>query len=192
MMRRSMRVMMCVAAVVVAGAARCPVKKKPVVAKPAVNKASAIPDSADQVLFGVRYVLTYLGVSQGVMLADTAFTYDDGSRLELRRVNVTFYTKLGTKDGVMTSRTGQYNSRLSRLEASGDVVVSRDDGSRLTSPVLVYDQQRDQIYTDTTFVLVRPGEQQLAGKGFESDPRLTRFKCLKECKGGAPVSIPRK
>ncbi|MBL0172396.1 MAG: LPS export ABC transporter periplasmic protein LptC [Gemmatimonadaceae bacterium] len=174
-------------AVMVLGAARCP--RKPAAVKPVVAKSSAIPDSADQVIFGLRTVLTDQSVAKGLLLSDTAYTYDDGSRLELRRVNVTFYTAQGLKDGVMTSRTGVYNSRLSRLEARGDVVVIRDDGKRLTSPQLVYDQQRNQIFTDSAFVLNEP-ERTFTGIGFESDPRMTNFRCLRACKIIAPVQIP--
>jgi hypothetical protein len=33
---------------------------------------------------------------------------------------------------------------------------------------------------------------QLSGIGFESDPRLTLFRCHAACKGVAPVQIPTK
>ncbi len=173
----------------VVGAAKCPAKKAAV--KRAVAKTSAIPDSADQVIFGLRTVLTDQSVAKGLLLSDTAFVYDDGTRLELRRVNVTFYTSQGIKDGVMTSKRGVYNTRLARLEASGDVVVTRDDGKQLSSQQLVYDQARNQVFTDSAFVLNEP-KRQLSGIGFESDPRLTNFRCLRACKGVAPVQIPRK
>ena len=167
--------------------AKCP-KKNPAV-KPVVAKASAIPDSANQVVFGLRSVLTDQSVAKGLLLSDTAYTYDDGTRLELRRVNVTFYTSQGLKDGVMTSRAGMYNSRLSRLEARGDVVVKRDDGKNLSSQQLVYDQARNQIFTDSAIVLNEP-TRVFTGIGFESDPSLTNFRCLRACKAVAPVQIP--
>ena len=152
---------------------------------------TAIPDSADQIIFGGRIFLTDQGVSKGVLLADTVLTYDDGTRMELRRLNVTFYTSVGMKDGVLTAKAGTYNSRLSRLDARGDVVVVRDDGKRLTSPQLVYDQARNQIFTDSAFVLNEPSRT-FTGLGFESDPQLTKFRCLRNCKGLSPVKIPTK
>lgn len=152
---------------------------------------TVIPDSADQIIFGGRIFLTDQGVSKGVLLADTVLTYDDGTRMELRRVNVTFYTSTGMKDGVLTAQAGTYNSRLSRLDARGDVVVVRDDGKRLSSPQLVYDQVRNQIFTDSAFVLNEPSRT-FTGLGFESDPQLTKFRCIRNCKGLAPVKIPTK
>ena len=45
-------------------AAKCPGRKS--VKAPAVAKSSAIPDSADQVAFGFRTVLTNQGVANGL------------------------------------------------------------------------------------------------------------------------------
>ena len=176
--------------VVVASAAKCPTRKG--AARPVGAKTSTIPDSADFVIFGMRTLLADQGVAKGELLSDTAFSYEDGTRLDLRRVNLTFHTAQGVKDGVLTARTGQYNSRLSRLEARGNVVVLREDSTRLTSPQLVYDQARNQIFTDSAFVINQPNRQQYSGIGFESDPRMNNFRCLRACKGMTPVQLPRK
>lgn len=169
--------------------AACPRKGKTAPKAKAAPAKSALPDSADQIAFGARVILTDKGVNKGELLADTSLTYDDGTRLELRRINLTFYNSLGQKDGTMTARAGTYNMRLSRIEARGDVVVVRDDGKRLTSQQLVFDQVRNQFFTDSAFVLNEPNKV-FTGVGFESDPRLTNFRCLKECKGAAPVQVP--
>ena len=188
MNRRSLSAL-CFASLVLTAAA-CPTAKGKTQVKAKATKAM-IPDSADQIIFGGRIFLTDQGVSKGALLADTMLSYDDGTRLELRRVNVTFYTSVGLKDGVLTAKEGTYNSRLSRLDARGDVVVVRDDGKRLTSPQLVYDQLRNQILTDSAFVLNEPSRT-FTGLGFESDPQLTRFRCIRNCKGLAPVTMPTK
>lgn len=186
-MRRSApRTLSAVLAALLLSAAACPASRKPAVQRAA---KSMLPDSAEQMLFGMRTFLTDKGVNKGELLADTTFTYDDGTRLELKRVNVTFYTAQGLKDGTMTSKTARYNSRLSRIEARGDVVVIRDDGKRLTTQQLVFDQVRNQFYTDSAFTLNEP-KRSLTGIGFESDPRLSNFRCLRACKGVAPVSVP--
>lgn len=175
------------AGVVLLLGAACPRAGKTVPKAPPPK--SALPDSADQIAFGARVILTDKGVNKGELLADTSLTYDDGTRLELRRINLTFYNTMGQKDGTMTARAGTYNMRLSRIEARGDVVVVRDDGKRLTSQQLVFDQVRNQFFTDSAFVLNEPSKV-FTGVGFESDPRLTNFRCLKECKGAAPVQVP--
>jgi LPS export ABC transporter protein LptC len=174
----------------VLGGAKCPRGKQASAKKP-VAARSTIPDSADQVINGLRALLNDQGVSKGLLLSDTAYSYEDGTRLELHRVNLTFFTPQGVRDGVLTSRSGTYNKRLSTLEARGDVIVKRDDGRTLTSQRLVYDRARNQIFTDSAFTLVEPSRQ-LTGIGFESDPKLTLFRCLRACKGVAPVQIPAK
>ncbi len=173
-------------ALLVMSAAKCQrTKVPPMVAAETV----VIPDSADQVTNGGRVLLTDNGVTKAVLLADTVFTYEDGARLELRQVNLTFFTALGEKDGILTSREATYNARLSRLEARGNVVVLAEDGRRLDTQQLVYDQQRNQIFSDSAFVLNRP-PQQISGVGFESDPQLALFRVIREFKAVAPVKIP--
>lgn len=172
------------------GASKCPASKK-TAGKPTLATATSIPDSADQVVYGMTVRLTNQSVASGLLLSDTAFIYEDGSRLELLRVNLTFFTKQGRKDGVLTSKSGTYNAKLQRLEARGDVIVIREGGRRLTSPRLIYDQLRNQVLSDTVFTLIEPARQ-LSGIGFETDPKLTTFRCLRACKGVAPVSVPTK
>lgn len=184
------RALIVIVAITALGAAKCPSRAKASVVKTSAKK-NALPDSADQVIFGGSVILTNQGVSNGRLLSDTMFVYDDGSRLDLRRVNVTFFTGQGVKDGVLTSKTGAYNTRLQRLEARGDVVVIRNDGKRLMTPQLVYDQARNQIFSDSAFTFVEPSRQ-IMGIGFESDPHFNTFKCLRACKGVAPVKLPAK
>src|SRR5689334_16321953 len=81
--------------------------------------ARTAPDTADQTLFGVRLVLADRGVQRALMNADTAFTYEDNSRFELRAVRTTFYTETGVKDATLTSREGTYNVRSGNMEARG-------------------------------------------------------------------------
>ncbi|MCA2990346.1 LPS export ABC transporter periplasmic protein LptC [Gemmatimonas sp.] len=167
--------------------AGCP--KKP--AAPAVKRSqtSTMPDSADQMAFGTRQVLTNKGVSNGELLSDTTYFYDDGTRIEMRRVSGTFYTTQGLKDGVLTAKAATYNTRLQRLEARGDVVVVREDGKRFSSQQLVFDQVRNQFFSDSAFVLNEP-KREHSGIGFESDPKLNNFRCLRSCKIIATVQVP--
>jgi LPS export ABC transporter protein LptC len=148
-----------------------------------------LPDSAEQLGWGVRIRLTNESVARGELLADTTYTYDNGNRFELRVVNVTFFDGLGERDGQLTAREGTYNKRLNRLEARGNVVVVRSDGRRLETAQLVYDELRNQIFSDSAFVLNEPPRRQITGMGFESDPQLTRLRVIKEFKGVAPVTV---
>ena len=186
--RRALRTLALLSAISAMLGAKCPFERTPR-ARKVVPVRSELPDSADQRIVGLRTILSDQGVTKGLLLSDTAYTYQDGDRLELQRVNLSFFTRQGQKDGVLTSRSGTYSKRLARLEARGEVIVKREDGRTLTTPQLVYDQQRNQVFSDSAFTFVQPSGQ-LTGIGFESDPRLTLFRCHRACKGVAPVQIP--
>ena len=150
--------------------------------------AKASPDTADQTLFGVRLVLSDHGIQRALMVADTAFAYDDNTRTELRTVRSTFYTETGVKDATLTSREGTYNSRSGNMEARGNVVVIAEDGRRLETPQLRYDPGRNEISGDSAFVLTRP-EDILEGTGFVTDPNLTRITVKANAHGRTTKSV---
>jgi LPS export ABC transporter protein LptC len=150
--------------------------------------ARATPDTADQTLFGVRVVMADRGVQRALLEADTAFTYEDNSRFELRVVRSTFYTETGVKDATLTSREGTYNVRSGNMEARGNVIVISTDGRRLETPQLRYDPGRNEISGDSSFVLTRPGDE-LSGIGFKTDPDLTRINVLSNAHGRTTKSI---
>lgn len=158
--------------------------------QPPVATFATVGDSADQVMFNARSILTDEGLLRAELHADTAFFYDDNSRIEMRQVQVTFYKENGAKSATLTSREGTYLTRAGNMEARGNVVVVSEDGRRLETPQLRYDQQRDQISSDSAFVLTEPGRR-LTGIGFVSDPNMTNVRILKTTGGTTGgVTIP--
>jgi hypothetical protein len=107
-------------------------------------------DSADQLLFGARSMLTYRGVSRGVLTADSAYVLDEGNRFDLRRVQVTFVDTAGVERGGITARAGMYHVPSARLELRGEVVMVSRNGRRTESETLVYDVARDRVVSDST------------------------------------------
>ena len=144
-------------------------------------------DTADQVMFGIRMILTDQGVRNAELEADTAFFFDENTRIELRGVKLTFHTRTGERNSVLTSREGTYNTRQSQMEARGNVVVVSDDGKRLTSEQLKYDQMRNEISSDTAFVLTEPGRR-LEGIGFTSDPNMNNVRVHRLIEGQGAIS----
>lgn len=187
-LRKSFRVAMLASAACMLALAACKPKPAPIAAKKLV-----LPDSAEQMIFGFNAVMTDNGVSKGRLLADTAYLYQEatGTRAELKRVRATFFTPQGTDDGTLTAREGTWREGLKRLEGRGDVIIIRKDGNRLESQQLVYDNARNQIFSDSAFKSIQPGQRMMTGVGFESDPKLTNVKCMKVCKVSGNVSVPR-
>jgi LPS export ABC transporter protein LptC len=157
---------------------------------PPVSARSALADSAGQVMYGARFNLTDQGVMHAQLFADTAYFFDDNTRVELMHVNSTFFTTEGVKSAVLTSQRGTYHTNTGQMVARGNVVVNSEDGRHLTSQELKYDQSRNLISSDSAFVITEP-DRRLAGIGFTSDPNLQNVHVLKVLSGtGGAVVIP--
>lgn len=144
--------------------------------KPPVAGAT-LADSADQVMFGTRFNMTSQGVLRAQLFADTALFFDDNTRIELAHPSTTFYTATGARNAILHARHGTYRTQLGQMIARGDVIVTSEDGRRLTSPELKFDQNRNEISSDSAFVLTEP-QHRLEGVGFRSDPNLQNVRVL--------------
>ena len=141
-------------------------------------------------MYGARFNLTDQGILHAQLQADTSYFFDDNTRVELIRVNTTFFTNTGVKNAVLTSRRGTYHTNTGLMIARGNVVVNSEDGRHLESPELIYDQGHNLISSDSAFVLTEPNHR-LEGIGFRSDPNMQNVHVLKatSAKAGA-VTIP--
>ena len=171
-----MRIVLMIALLAAVGGA-CSSKKEPPVAA-----HSPLADSADQVMYGLKYNLTNGGIARALLRSDTAYFFDDNTRIELEKVNTTFFTVTGAKDAVLTSQRGTYNSRTSNMIARKDVVVVTEDGRRLTTQELLYNQGKNEISSDSAFVMTEPNRR-LEGVGFRSDPNMKNIQILKGASG---------
>jgi LPS export ABC transporter protein LptC len=171
--------MMMAVAVSIIALAACQDRNVPTI----VSESNIMVDSADQVMFNTRTILTDRGLLRAQLRADTAFFFDDGNRVELRQLHLTFYTNEGAPNAVLTSREGTYEVRTGQTEARGNVVViSEAQNRRLTTEQLRYDENKDLVSSDSAFVLTEP-TRQLSGIGFTSDPNLKNIKINKVTPG---------
>jgi LPS export ABC transporter protein LptC len=152
--------------------------------QPPIEAHSPLADSADQVMYPARFNLTDQGLQRAHVEADTAYFFDDNNRMELQGVHATFYTVTGAKDAVLTSRHGTTNTRTNNMIARKDVVVVSEDGRRLTTPELIYNQQKNEISSDSAFVMTEPNRR-LEGIGFRSDPNMKNIQILSGARGVA-------
>jgi LPS export ABC transporter protein LptC len=150
-----------------------------------------LADSADQVMWTARLKLTDGGVNKAEVHADTAYFFDENTRVEMRGVNTVFFTETGAKNAVLTSRQGTYNSRTGNMEARGNAYVVAVDGRTLKSPVLDYDQVRNIMSSDSVFTATDTTGRRLDGIGFTSDPNMDNLHCFKNCHGiGGQIILP--
>jgi len=146
-------------------------------------------------MYGARFNLTDKGLQRAQLESDTAYFFEDNTRIELEKVHTTFFTATGAKNAVLTSERGTYNSRTNNMVARKNVVVVSEDGRHLTTPELIYNQQRNEISSDSAFVMTDP-TRRIEGIGFRSDPDMKNIKVLKGASGLAkgvstqPAPIP--
>ena len=140
-----------------------------------IQTMAGIGDSADQVMLTMKTNLTNLGVKQAEVEADTAYLYENSGRTELRHVKLTFFTTAGVQQSVLTADSGTYMMRTQQMEARGNVVVVKTDGSRLTTSVLRYDQSKNEVSTDQHYSGTDAHGTHLEGDGFTSDPSFTNI-----------------
>jgi LPS export ABC transporter protein LptC len=133
-------------------------------------------------MYGMRFVLADNGIQRALLQSDTAYFFEDNTRIELEKVHTTFFTATGAKNAVLTSERGRFNSRTNNMIARKNVVVVSEDGRRLTTPELSYNQQTNEISSDSAFVMTEPNRR-LEGIGFRSDPDMKNIRILKGASG---------
>jgi len=148
-------------------------------------------DSADQVAFGFRTLVTDAGLLRAEVFADTALFLEQNTRASLRVVHGEFFGATGAKEATLTAKRGNLDTRTNVLEAWGDVVITSVDGRVLKSPMIRYQQSINQVMSDSAFVLTEPGEKEISGIGFRTDPSLNAVQVLKVRSGrGGTVKVP--
>jgi hypothetical protein len=68
------------------------------------------------------------------------------------------------------------------MVARKNVVVVSEDGRRLTTQELIYNQGKNEISSDSAFVMTEPNRR-VEGIGFRSDPNMKNIKILKGASG---------
>jgi LPS export ABC transporter protein LptC len=157
---------------------------------PLSTQANALADSADQVMYKARFSITDGGTRRADVEGDTAYFFNQGTRLIIRPLRGTFFSSNGAKDGIIQAREGTYDTRVGVLEARGDVLVNSLDGKRLETPFAKFDQRANQISSDTSFTFSEPSRE-IRGIGFTSDADLSTMRVAKmlSAKAGA-VAVP--
>ncbi|HRN53461.1 MAG TPA: LPS export ABC transporter periplasmic protein LptC [Gemmatimonadaceae bacterium] len=83
----------------------------------------------------------------------------------------------------MTADRASYDTKQQVLEAYGNVVVTSVDGRVLKSPMLRFENQQNQILSDSAFTLTEPDGKEMSGVGFRADPNLSVVTVLRVDRG---------
>ncbi len=156
---------------------------------------SIFASGADQVMLGIEHFMTVDGVRRGKLVADTAYTYEDASRVDLRALRIQFFDDTGADRGLLTSRLGEYD-----LE-SGDMIVHENvvlDGSmggggpaRLETDSLAFEAATNRLTTDASWVLTHGDGTVERGVGLVTDPGLENIETSDWSVSTPDVEVPR-
>ncbi len=126
---------------------------------------------ADYIIFGNRHYLTREGIREALVIADTAYFFND-STVVLLRGNVTltaYHEDLGTQKAVVTSDRGRLNTNDNSMVAEGNAVLVIAAGQRrIESSQLNYHPQQDRIWSDSATVMYED-QSIVEGSGFDAD-----------------------
>lgn len=141
-----------------------------------IEQPSVFARGADQVMLDTEHYLTRDGIRRGLLLADTAFTYQDESLVELRVLEIRFFDDAGADRGLLTAESGDYDLASGDLTVRGNVELEgRLDGgapSRLETDSLRFDASGDELSTDARWTLTHPDGMVERGTTLVTDPGL--------------------
>lgn len=142
----------------------------------ATDEPSVFSAGADQVMVGTEHYISRDGIRRGVMRADTAYTFDDASRIELRRLEIRFFDDAGADIGRLTAQRGEYVLPAGNMIVHGDVDLTgrlrSETPSVLETDSLAYDAAADELSTDAAWTLTHPDGTVERGTGLVTDPAL--------------------
>jgi LPS export ABC transporter protein LptC len=100
---------------------------------------------------------------------------DDPHTLFPEGLIVLFYDKASTPQASITSHYARYTDKDELWELRDSVVAVNMQGDILETELLYWNEPKESVWSDR-FVKITGKDQIIMGTGFESDPRLTKWK----------------
>ena len=136
---------------------------------------------ADQEIDGFSLTQTRDGEKMWVLSADHALVFEEAGRVEMTTFRVDFFNESGDVRSTLTARNGLLLRRTNDMEAYGNVIVVSEDGTRLATERLTWNERTGKIESDR-FVRVVQGRDEFTGVGLEADPDLKNIRVHSEFK----------
>jgi LPS export ABC transporter protein LptC len=146
------------------------------------NAPALARDVPDQIIENSTIVFSEEGVKSATIFAQYVAVYEKLDLKKARDLHVDFYDRDGTQTSVLVADSGLIREGKQRVEALGNVVVTTQQGVKLTTESLRWDPQSAKIVTDD-FVTITKGQDVITGYGLEADQELKHFVIKKKVKG---------
>ena len=93
-------------------------------------------------------------------------------------VNVDFFDDYEQHTTNLISQIAEVDERTNFMTAIGNVIVVSDSGVTLYTDTLMWNSEKELIYTDDPIILTTEKNDTLYGIGFESDVSMDHWKIL--------------
>ena len=93
-------------------------------------------------------------------------------------IEVIFYDSIENESSRLTANYAIDRLTANIMEAKNDVVIVNSDGEKINSEHLIWDRNKQMIYSDV-FVKITTEDEIIMGEGFESNETFTKYKILK-------------
>ena len=132
---------------------------------------------ADAVIMGGTTLITNAdGIRTARLQFDTAFQWSDSTHQTLRGVHLTVFNEDGSARATVSALRGRFEPDDQRLTANGSAVLTVPVADRrLETEELNYDPQREELWSDSAFVMLEEGDR-YEGTAFTSDLEFQNFR----------------
>ncbi len=130
---------------------------------------------ADQVMFGLEYLLQVNGVRQAIVKSDTSYHFRDSTVVYLRGHFQlrSFDDQSGAGRAVLTAERARLDQANRSVTASGSAVVIIVEIDReIRSEEIHYAPERNRVWSDSA-TCSREGDKVVEGSGFSADLDFT-------------------
>ena len=93
-------------------------------------------------------------------------------------IKVIFYNDTGLASSVLTAFNAYVDENNKIMTATDSVVLTSYEGKKLETEELIWDENKNKIYTDKK-VLITTKKELIEGKGFESNPDFSKYSISK-------------
>ncbi|MFH1335628.1 MAG: LPS export ABC transporter periplasmic protein LptC, partial [Candidatus Zixiibacteriota bacterium] len=128
-------------------------------------------NAPDQVMENSTITFSDKGINSAIIWAKYIEVFEKLDLKKARQVRIDFYDKDGVHTSVLVADSGRIQERKHKFEALGHVVVTTDDGVKLTTQSLRWDPDINRIVTDD-FVTITKDKNVISGYGLEADQQL--------------------
>ena len=140
-----------------------------------VDKSAEAENLPSQEGYDSELYISKAGVKQAVLHYGHMQKFNDQKVVYFDKgIELDFYDTQGKHTSFISAKKGEYHETTEDVVGKGKVVVVSDTGMTLFTEELRWDNEINKIFSDTLVMITTREGDTLFGKGFESNPDLTR------------------